>query len=127
MGRRFWLGIGLLLVLLLAGLFIAHGMQALHTPEVQLLQQAEALALSGDFDRAVELALQAQSHWERYRHLTAAVADHTPMDEVERLFAEMEVYARVGEKPHFAACCNQLQIMCQAMAEAHSYAWWNLL
>ncbi len=127
MGQRFYLGIGLLLILLFLGLFTAFGMEALHMPEAKLLKQAEELALSGDFTEAAHLASQAQARWDRYRHLTAAVADHTPMDEVERLFAEMEIYAKTQEKAHFAACCNQLQIMCQAMADAHSPAWWNLL
>ena len=33
------------------------------------------------------------------------------MDDVEQLFAEMEIYAKTEEKPHFAACCRQLGVM----------------
>lgn len=127
MGKRFYLGICLLIVLLLLGLGTAFGMSAIHTPEVALLKQAEELALEGDFAQAAQLASQAKSRWMHYRQLTAAVADHTPMDEAERLFAEMEIYARAQEEAHFAACCSQLQIMCKAVANAHSPAWWNLM
>ena len=50
-----------------------------------------------------------------------------PMDDVDTLFAEMQVYAQAEEIPHFAACCGQLSRLVLAMAQAHSPTWWNFL
>ena len=49
------------------------------------------------------------------------------MDEVDALFAEMEIYARTGEQPHFAACCKELAQRLEAIADAHKFSWWNVL
>ena len=48
-------------------------------------------------------------------------------EEFAALFAEMEIYAKTGEEPHFAACCQELAQRLQAMAEAHKFSWWNVL
>ena len=49
------------------------------------------------------------------------------MDEVDALFAEMEIYAKTEEKPHFAAVCKELSQRIQAFADAHRFSWWNIL
>ncbi len=47
--------------------------------------------------------LQAREAWGRSRHLGACFADHTPMEEIDALFAEVEVYAAAREETDFAA------------------------
>lgn len=127
MEKRFYLGIGLLALLLVISVLACFGMKAIHQPAEQALAQAAELALAGDMEQAVKLAQQSRSRWEHYRSCTASVADHSPMDDTENLFAEMEVYAAAGESAHFAACCLQLSNMAKAMYDAHSFTLWNLL
>ena len=59
--------------------------------------------------------------------ITAAFADHNPMDDTERLFREMLVYAETGEDPHFAACCSELSAMLKATYETHGFSLKNIL
>ena len=125
--KRGWLGVGLLVVFLLASVLISGLMTDAHIPTRDLLQQAVDTTLAGDFDRAVELGMAAKNRWERQWNGTAIVADHSPMDDIDALFAEMEIYAKTEEKPHFAACCRELAQRLQAMAEAHKFSWWNVL
>ena len=127
MEKHFYFGLGLLILLLILGLLAWTGMAAAHEPSAALLEKASGLALSGDMQTATALGRQAKSRWERYRSFTASLADHAPMDDVEKLFAEMEVYAAAGESAHFAACCLQLSNMERAMYDAHSLTGWNLL
>lgn len=127
MGRRFWLGVGILVLFLGLGLGVTWGMDAIHAPAEQALTQAAQKALDGQTEEAVLLARQAHSHWDRYRKLTAGVADQSPMDEVDTLFAEMEVYAQTEDREHFAACCAQLAYLVSSMSDAHALTWWNLL
>ena len=127
MGRQFWIGIGLLAALLAITVGVSLVMSAIHQPAQAQLEQAAELALDGDMPRAAELAQQAKLRWERFRKVISAVADHSPMDEIDRLFAEAEVYAAVAEEEHFASCCAQLSTLVEGMAAAHSAAWWNLL
>ena len=127
MERRFWLGAGILAVILAAGIWTTAAMARLHEPVADTLDQAARAAVDGDMEMGVTLARQARSTWEGARCGTASAADHSPMDEIDSLFAEMEIYAQAEEEVHFAACCAQLSALTRSMSDAHSFTWWNLL
>ncbi len=127
MEKRFWLCVALLGIFLAGGLFLAWKMTALHADAAQELDRAADMALAGNFDGGCEKAFRAYDIWLDARKFTASVADHSPMDDVEQLFAEMEIYAKAEEKPHFAACCRQLGVMLRSMYDAHRPTWWNFL
>lgn len=124
--KRGWLGIGILVLFLFLGVTISIAMENTHLPTCNLLEQAVEKTEEGDFDRAVELGMQAKSRWESHWNGTAVVADHSPMDDVDALFAEMEIYGQTNEKPHFAASCKELAQRLAAVAEAHKFSWWNI-
>ena len=127
MERRFYWGVVLLAVLLSLGIGSWLGMKAIHEPSEKELLQAAQLGLSGNLEQAIPLAERSYQRWQRYRCVTASVADHAPMDDTENLFAEVRVYAAAGEEEHFAACCQQLSNMTKAMYDAHCFTLWNLL
>ena len=124
---RGWLGAGLLRLFLVLGLGTMAAMDSAHLSTGQMLKEAADKSLSGDMDAAAGLAMAAKTRWERQHHGTAAVADHNPMDDVDRLFAQIEVYAKAQEAPHFAACCAELAHLLQATVDAHRFNWWNVL
>lgn len=125
--KRFWLGIGILVILLGLGIWSQIEMDNLQAPCSAALEQAAQEALQDNWPDALILAQQASSHWEHTKKVISSLADHTPMDEVDMLLAELHVYARTRETPHFAACCTQLAAMMQAIGQAHAFNWWNLL
>ena len=127
MERRFVVGLVILLLVLALAVGTAVGMKAIHAPGEAALTEAARLALDGQMEQAVPLARQAYSRWQKYRGITAAFSDHTPMDDTERLFREMTVYAQAGEAPHFAACCTELSAMLKAMYETHGFSLKNIL
>ena len=124
---RFWLGTGLLLVLFGLGLWTCTDMEQKHQPITQAMEQAAEKSLSGDMEAGVELARRAYALWEEGWHSTASVADHTPMDEIDGLFAQTLSYARAGDAANFAAGCARIARLVKAVGEAHGLNWWNLL
>lgn len=124
---RGWFGLGILIVFLLSGFVTGAAMDNAHTPTEKLLAQAAEKTLKGDFEEGVALASEAKSRWDKHWDATATVADHSPMEEVDALFAEMMIYAKTEEEPHFAACCRELSQRIQAFADAHRFSWWNIL
>ena len=126
MGRG-WLGVAILAVFLVGGLLAAMCMDNAHLPTVDMLQQAAEYTVNGEFGKGVLLGMEAKDRWERGWNGTATLADHSPMDDVDALFGEMEVYAVTGEQPHFAACCTQLSAMLKATYETHSFSLKNIL
>ena len=127
MERRFLLGLSLLLLVLAFAIGTSIGMKAIHALGEAELSQAAQLALAGDIDEAIPLAQKAYGRWQKYRGITSAFADHSPMDDTERIFREMQVYAQAGEEPHFAACCEQLSAMLRAIYETHAFSLKNIL
>ena len=127
MERHFWLGSGLLALLLALGIWISCSTGRIHEPICHTLEQAADAALKGDLDTGIRLMEQAQAEWTHHWHLTAAVADHEPMEEIDSLFSQTEIYARAADIPQFAAYCARLGSLLEAMADAHELRWWNLM
>ena len=124
---RGWFGFAILIVFLVLGILVSVTINNTHETACDLLSQAADLTLAGDFEEAVSWAMAAKTQWETAWNGTAVVADHSPMDDVDALFAEMEIYAKTGEEPHFAACCRELAQRVEAVSEAHRFSWWNVL
>ena len=121
------MGLAILILVLAFAIGTAIGMKAIHAPGEAALDQAAQYALAGNMEQAIPLAQQAYTRWQTYRGITSAFADHTPMDDTERLFREMLVYAQTDEVPHFAACCRQLSAMLKAIYETHGFSLKNIL
>lgn len=124
---RLWLGIGLMAVLLAAGIWVGNYMNTTGNDISAILDSAAETALSRDLQTATELAENAKDKWDTVWHRIAAMADHTPMDEIDSLFAQLENYAAAGLTGEFAAHCSRIAQLISAVAEAHSFNWWNLL
>ena len=124
---RLLLGIGILVLFLIGGLWVGHAMDDVHQAIAQTLDTAALKCLDGDLKGGIALAQQAQNQWDSHWHGTASVADHEPMDEIDGLFAQLEIYGKAGLAADFATYCARLSRLVSAVGEAHSFTWWNLL
>lgn len=124
---RIRVGIGILGILLVLSVVAAVMMQNTHPRIAQLLDAAAFQAEAGNWPEAQAAAEEASVLWEKTRLLTAALADHSPMDDMDGLFAELRTYALLEEIPHFAAVCRHLSRLAQSMGENHGLLWWNIL
>ena len=121
--KRLMIGVCVLTVLLIAGIGVSTLFCHAHQPTARLLEEAGAAAAAGDWSSAQALSRQARQRWDAHHHLTAAFADHGPMDEIDSLFAQLEASARSD----FAALCARLAALTRAMTESHSLHWWTVL
>ena len=118
---RFSLGFILLGLLFLLGLFTSRQMKRICAPMEHSLYKAVSAAQQEDWPQALTQAQAAQERWNTYRELLKLAADQTPMDDTDRLFAQVQVYAQARDAEHFAACCAELAVMAQAISDAHSF------
>lgn len=125
--KRLWIGAALLAVMLVSGLWVTKAMQDIQEPVAKDLEEAAHLALEDEWGKAEALTTRARKQWQKKWHMTAAVADHEPMDEIDALFAELEVYAKSADSVSYSGTCAHLAELLKAMSEAHGLNWWNLL
>ncbi len=125
--KRLWLGIAILAALLAVSVVTQEAMRRLHSPIAEDLEKSANFALAGDWQQANAHFEKARGAWQRHHGATASVADHSPMDELDMRFAELEVFSQAQEAVHFAATCRSAAQLAQAMHQAHSFTWWNLL
>lgn len=127
MRRQLYIGIGILILFLVVGLFSGIAIENTCSPISQLLKQAGNVSAQGDTEAAAMLVHSAFLQWQKSWHGIAALADHTPMDEIDGLFAQAQAYAKAGAMQDFSASCQRLASLIDAVAEAHSLTWWNLV
>ena len=92
--KRIWLGIGVLAALIAVGVWSMFAADAIHGDMARQLHQA---AYRTDSRQAFDTSQQVQRQWERYFLFTATMADHTDVDEIDALFAQMEVCRTRGD------------------------------
>ena len=125
--KRIWIGI--IILVLLLGTGIGTTVFAVRSQEriSQELAQASEAALRGKWEEACNLSLNAKKQWESLRHGIAAIADHEPMEEIDDLFSQMEIYLLTQQQIPFATCCASLSVLTNAIGESHAINWWSLL
>ena len=124
---RFVLGVCLLAALLVLGIWTSSSMTDVHQTICQTLEDAAEKAVSGELNDAAALVQQAKQEWEQRWNRTATMADHEPMDEIDGLLAQLESFVQTDCQAEFAALCRRLSKLIDAVGEAHSLTWWNLL
>lgn len=125
--KRMWIGAALLAVMLVSGILATEFMERTHRPNARDLETAAALALEGDWEKAEALTVRARKNWQKVRPLTASFVDHEPMEEIEGLFAKIDVCASTRDALYFSSSCAYLAELMNALGESHSLTLWNLM
>lgn len=122
--KRIWLGLGLLAALLVLGFITIRQMDRVHLGIVDELEQA---AREPQWEQAVSLSQEALQKWKQHRHFTASFSEHDNIDQIDSLFAQLEVYQHEKDPLSHAATCAYLSEAISALLDAHRLTWWNLL
>ena len=125
--KRIWIGIVLLASLLGIGFWISGFMDQAHSPVARDIRQAGELALEEQWSTAQAFAKRGQTQWKEKWPVTAAIADHEPMDEIDALFSQLDAYAKAEEEVAYSAVCAHLASLLEAISQSHSFNWWNLM
>ena len=123
--KRSLIGGVFLLLLPICGLLVSLTMGRIHDPIAQDLTRAASCALDSRWDQALALSAEAANTWQRHEVFRACFADHSPMEEVDACFAQLEVYGIMREETAFAAACRETARKVTAMAEAHKLIFHN--
>ena len=121
--KRLPIGIIVLAGLLILGVWIGRTADKVHG---NIAQELAAAAGAESWSQTAP-ADDARAAWEAHRSLSAAIADHTVLDEIESYFAQLEVYRRHRDLTQFTATCARLSELISALEEGHRLCWENVL
>lgn len=124
--KRFLIGVALLAVLLLCGVLSTIDLSQSFEPMAEQLQRASRAALDENWQDAQALTQMVQQQWLGHWTFTAVFSDHEPMEQIDGLFAQLEVYSE-KEQTTYAALCARLAQELTDLGEDHIFTWWNLL
>ena len=124
---RLWIGIGILVILLAMGIGLLWGSGVFFEELSQDLEQAGELALAGNWQAAGEKAEKSREKWEQYHRFWASFTDHEPVEQMQALFSQLELYRARQLEVDFAAVCRNLVQLAEAIDESHSLRWWSVL
>ena len=124
---RLWIGIGILAILLAMGIGLLWGSGVFFEELSQDLQQAGDFALAGNWQAAGEKVEKSREKWEAYRPFWASFTDHEPVEQMQNLFSQLELYRARQLEVEFAAVCRNLVHVAEAIDETHGLRWWSVL
>lgn len=125
--KRFWIGVGILGVILVIGIWAGNRMQRTHIPCAMDLENAAACAMAEDWQGAGSLGDRARESWQRSRKVSASIANHQIMDEIDALFEELEIYRAREETAAYCAGCIYLAERLRDLGNSFRLSWWNVL
>ena len=85
--KHFWVGSGILGILLGLSLWSAAVLEKIHTPLQQDLEAAAESVMAADWETAQALASRAEVRWQKERNKIAALASHNTMEEIDHILA----------------------------------------
>lgn len=125
--KRLWIGVVLMTTLLVGGIWLSLALSGAHEDLSRQLSAASDAALGQNWEKADAHMSLAEADWQRYRAFTAAFTDHEPLEEIDRLFAQVEICRSLSLEVDYSYVCSSLSQICSAIAESMKLPWWNLL
>ena len=123
--KRCVFGAVLLMIMGLGCLWAGACVEETTAPLCSQLEKAKQEALADHWDAAAACAIAAENGWEAHRRSLAAAADHTPLEDIDDLFAQLAVCRRLEKREDFAILCAQLSRRLEAVSNAHTLSWRN--
>ena len=117
--KRIWFGAGLLAGLLVLGIISNSFMERTHHPQADKLSRAAKLAADGDWAAARNLYEDAKQTWDEKQLLIAALCRHEPVDRINGLFAQLEVYSETRSVTSFCSTCVDLASQLESIGKSH--------
>ena len=124
--KRIWFGAALLALMLALGLLSSAIMEKTWQTQSENLNRAASLVAEGDWMGARQLQNEAQMEWERKQLLVAALCRHEPIDQIDGLFAQLEVFSEARRAVSFGSTCVYLSRQLDSLGQSHSFNLKNL-
>lgn len=124
MEKKFYIGVGLLIFLLVFGFFVGFWVQKQQESIRNTVVAAQLATENDNMEEGLRLITQAQNRWQRIWKGMAAVSHHITLEEIDRIFAQLFA---CRDDTEFILHSAELSSLLDALINDHVLSWWNLL
>lgn len=125
--KQMWMALCILALLFAGTLAHSFYMEGFVQELTATLEQAEAQAEQGDWDRAALMTQTARDRWEEKRHYLHITLRHSDTDEVYTGFREVAEFIQCRESGEYSAANAHLIAELELLAEAEQLTIENIL
>lgn len=106
--KHLCMGLGVLLVMLLIGIFLCSMLNTRLDAAVDSLSDALEAAWGNNFELAQEALAQTQEAWDRLSTMASSVLDHEDLESAELMLSRLTAAAKSGQWEEFTLQCQEL-------------------
>ena len=125
--KRIWFGSILLVLLLILSILVSNLMRSIWQNQAENLNLAAEAASGGDWTAADRLLEEAARAWECRQLLIAVLSRHEEIDEIDGLFAQLQVFSAARRTVSFSSTCAALSRLLDSLWQSHRFGLKNLL
>lgn len=125
--KRFVISLTLLGLICLGGVWNTAHLKELTDELGNLLAQAEASAITGEWEEASRLTGLAFRQWEEHQRYFFIMVQHDQIEEVEAGFEAVKAYIHYQETPEYTSANETLMTQLEHIWAAERFSWENLL
>ena len=125
--RQVWIGVGILGLLLLGGIWIGEAQADAHGQQIRDLSHAADAAMEDNWTRAEAYLSRGKKEWEEKRGRSAVIYRQDTLEEIDGLFAQLGAQLACRNREGFCANCALLAKYLENLPQSHSFHWQNLL
>ena len=106
--KHLCMGLGVLLVMLLIGIFLCSMLNTRLDAAADSLSNALEAAWGNNFELAQEALAQTQEAWDRLYTMASSVLDHDDLESAELMLSRLTAAAKSGQWEEFTLQCQEL-------------------
>ena len=125
--KHFWIGLGVLVVILVGGLAVCYTLCNGITDTAQELTTALEAAWEENEPLVQEALAQAQEIWDENLALASSFIDHEVLEAGGRMFARLAAAVQDGQWAEFKLQCQELLTLLQQLIRGELPTWENIL
>ena len=125
--KQVWIGLGILVALLVGGIWMGNTLDQAHEQQIRDLNQARVAAAAENWNLAEAHLTRAKQKWDEKRNISGTLYRQDPLDQIDGLFAQLAAQLACRSREGFCANCALLEKYLENLPQSHSFHWRNLL
>lgn len=127
MGKRFWFGVLLTVLLPLGGFFSVRYLYSSQKPLQNAMEAVARCLEEEDPEKAMGISLQTKEKWEACEENVSAISEHRIPEQIREEFHRLITQLSTAEYDHARETALVLSQLFETLGTAQIPNWWNFL